>query len=305
MKSKVMDLQEVVREIPDKGASIGLGGFIITRCPIAFVCELIRQKKAELSIYSVMGNMESDMLVGAGLVKSYSYPGGSLDRFGRINRINEAIEKGACDIKEYSGLTISLRALAGSMGIPFIPTKATLGTDILKGLLEKDQENVIVVKSPFDGETYVYLRSLQPDYSVIHVPFADEKGNAVITGPLWDVELAKAGKKLIITAEKVVSSNYMKRMPNATVIPGVFTYAVCEVPYGGYPGAVFGCYDYDAALLTQYAKINKTQADFDNWLNEYVLGTKNHHEFLDKCGGLATLQKLQVDPFYGYAKGGQ
>ena len=128
--NKIRELSDIVREIPDRGAEIAVGGFIITRCPMAFASELIRQRKKDITLYSVMGTMEADLLVGAGVVKSYSYSGGSLDRFGKLDRVNEAIVNKSVEIKEYSAMGIGLRFLAGAMGIPFIPSKVMLGTDM-------------------------------------------------------------------------------------------------------------------------------------------------------------------------------
>lgn len=301
MVSKVTELSEVVRTIPD-GAEIALGSFAITRNPIAFTNELIRQGKKNLTIYEIIGAMDGDMLVGAGCVKRYGYGGGSLDRFGRINRINEAIEKNTIDVREYSGLSISLRFLAGSLGIPFIPTKTLLGTDILAALLEKEQA-VKVGSSPFSDERFVMLQALQPEYAVIHAPMADEKGNVIIEGPTWDEELAKSAKKLLVSVDKLVSNKYVKQNPEKVVIPSVYTHAVMEVPYGAYPTAVYKAYDYDGELLSHYATINKTQETFDAFVREYVMETKDHFEFLEKAGGLVKMTKIQADPVYGYHRG--
>lgn len=301
MKSKVMKLEDVVKTIKD-GSEIALGGFAITRNPIAFVNELIRQGKKDLVLYEIIGGMDADLLFGAGCVKTYSYGGGSLDRFGRINRINEAIEKGTVDVREYSGLSISLRFLAGSLGIPYIPTKTLLGTDILNNLIQKDK-SIKVDKSPFSDEKYVVLKALQPEYSVIHAQYADSKGNIIIEGPKWDVELAMAAKKLIVTVDKIVSNEFIKQHPEKVVIPSLYTYAVVEVPYGAYPTSVYKNYDYDGELISHYAEINKNQKDFNNFMTEYILKTKNHFEFLEKSGGLFKLSEIQADPIYGYSKG--
>lgn len=300
MRNKIRELREVVSEISN-GSQIALGGFAITRNPIAFVNELIRQEKKDLDLYEIIGGMDGDLLLGAGCVKTYSYGGGSLDRFGRINRINEAIEKNTVDVREYSGLSISLRFLAGSLGIPYIPTKTLLGTDILNSLIKKDS-SVKLGTTPFTNENILLLEALQPEYTVIHAPYADAKGNIVIEGPVWDEELAKSGEKLIVTVDKVVSNEFIKQCPENVVIPSVYTYAVVEVPYGAYPTSVYKAYDYDRELLTQYAKINKTQEAFDEFVKEYILETDNHDEFLQKVCGYNKLRKIQADPVYGYNK---
>jgi acyl CoA:acetate/3-ketoacid CoA transferase alpha subunit len=300
--NKIRDLTDIVREIPD-GSEIGLGGFIITRCPMAFAAEMIRQGKKDLVLHSLMGTLEADLLVGAGCAKSYSYCGGSMGRFGKLGRINEAIENGGPTlVKEYSGLSMALQFEAGMMGIPFIPTKSLIGTDMLETLLAKNDPTVKMGKDPWTGEDYLYLKACRPDYSVIHAQAGDEKGNVIIHGAIWDLETAKAAKKLIVTAEKLVSNEYVKAHPEEVKIPGVYTYAAAIVPFGSYPACVFGEYDYDADALWQYGKINQNQAEFDEMLQKYVYGTKDHYDFLDKIGGLKKLSSLQVDSTRSYRK---
>jgi acyl CoA:acetate/3-ketoacid CoA transferase alpha subunit len=295
-----MELSQAVGEIPESNAHLALGGFAIARNPIAFVNEIIRQGKKELNVYQTVAGMDTDLLVGAGAVKKLAYSGGSLDRFGRLERINEAIDQGRLDIREYSGLSISLRFLAGSMGIPFIPTKSLLGTDMLRDLIRKNDDSIKIETSPFDGEKYVYLKSLQPDFAVIHAQYADEKGNVIIEGPLWDVEMAKSAKKLYVTVEKIVSTEFVKRNPEKVAIPSMYTHAVIEVPYGAFPTAVYKAYDYDKDFLANYAKTNKNAGEYKKFLEEYVFGTRNHNEFLEKAGGLARLNGIKADPVFGY-----
>lgn len=300
--SKIMNLKDAVKKIPN-GAEIAIGGFAITRSPVAFINEMIRQEKKELNVYQPIVCMATDMLVGAGAVKKLSYGGGSLDRFGRMERINEAFEKGAIDAREFSGLSLTYRFLAGSLGMPFIPTKTLLGTDILNNLIKKNDDSVMIATSPYDkNDKLIYIKALQPDYAVIHAPYADEKGNIIIEGPVWDLEIGKAAKKLFVTVDQIVSNEYIKLHPEKVVIPNVFTYAVIEVPYGAYPTAVYKMYDYDGSMLEKYARLNKKQEDFDLFIKEYVMETKDHNEFLEKCGGISALNKIKADPIYGYSK---
>ncbi|MGB9839285.1 CoA transferase subunit A [Thermovenabulum sp.] len=300
MNNKVKSLSEVVSQIPDEGAVIAFGGFAIARNPIAFVLEMIRQKKRKLRVYQIVAGMDTDLLVGAGLVERLEYSGGSLDRFGRLERINEAIDKGKLDVREYTGMSMSLRFLAGSMGVPFIPTKTLLGTDMLRILVEKNDDAVRVENSPFDGERYVYLKAIQPDFAVIHAQYGDEKGNVIIEGPYWDVETAKSAKKLFVTVEKIVSTEFIKRFPEKVVIPSMYTSAVIEMPFGAFPTSVYKFYDYDQKFLMQYAEINKNKDEFEKFINEFVFGTKDFVEFLEKIGGIRRLNEILADPVYGY-----
>jgi acyl CoA:acetate/3-ketoacid CoA transferase alpha subunit len=294
--NKIRELHELVREIPD-GSTIGLGGFIVNRCPMAFAAELIRQGKKDLIAYSIMGTMEADLLVGAGCLKEYNYAGGSLDRFGRLDRVNASIANGnkPTFVKEYSALSLALMFQAASMGVPFIPTKSLLGTDMLEKLLENQDDCVRMGKDPWTGEDWLYLKACHPDYSVIHANAVDEKGNVIIHGAIWDLELAKSGKKLIVTAERLVSNEYVKAHPEEVSLPSAYTYGAAIVPAGSYPTAIFGELDFDAKALWHYSKANQDQGLFDEMLKDYVYGTKDHFDFIQKVGGLKRLSELRVD----------
>jgi glutaconate CoA-transferase subunit A len=300
MACKISVLDELVREIPD-GAEIAVGSFAIARNPIAFANELIRQKKRNLKVYGIIGSMDADMLVGAGCVAEYSYGGGSLDRFGRINRVNEAIERKSLRVLEYSGLSLSMRFLAGCSGIPYIPTKTLMGSDILKNLIAMGAP-VSLGTCPFSGEKIVLLKALQPEYAVIHANAADERGNVIIEGPIWDEELAKSAKKLIVTVDQIVTNEFIKQNPHMVKIPNIYPYAIAQVPYGAFPTGLCKNYDYDKDFLAMYAEVNKKQATFDEFIKKYVLGTKNHYEFLELAGGLKRMMEIKADPVFGYKK---
>ncbi|MCF8009306.1 MAG: hypothetical protein K9K32_06035 [Halanaerobiales bacterium] len=300
MNNKVLTIKEAVNKIPDSKARLALGGFAITRCPIAFVNEIIRQKKEKLDLYQIIGSMDSDLLVGSGCVKKYSYSGGSLDRFGRIERINQAIANNEIEVREYSGLSMSLRFLAGSYSMPFVPSKTLLGTDILNNLLKKGEKDVVVSKSPFSDEKWVYLKALQPDYAIIHAQYADQKGNVIIEGPKWDMEMAKAAKNLFVTVEKIVSNEYIKNNVEKVTIPALYTTGVIEAPYGAFPTSVYNFYDYGSDALKEYAKINRNDQDFEKYKNENILGTDNHYQYLNKICDIEGLLNRQAIPDYGY-----
>ncbi len=298
--NKIMSIKEAVGKIPDRGADIALGGFAITRNPIAFVNEIIRQGKKEITLYQIIGSMDSDLLVGSKCIKKYEYAGGSLDRFGRIGRINKAIARDEIDVREYSGLSMAFRFVAGSYDMPFVPTKTLLGTDILKNLLSQEEDDVVVSTSPFSDEKWVYLKALQPDYAVIHAQYADEKGNVIIEGPKWDMEMAKAAKNLFVTVEKIVSNDYIKKNPEKVTIPGLYTTGVIEAPYGAFPTCVYKFYDYGSEQLKEYAKVNQDDELFENYKEENILGTKNHSGYIEKIASIDELIKVQADPDFGY-----
>ena len=301
MADKVKTVSEVVRTIPS-GAHIALGGFAIARNVIVVVHELIRQQKRDLTISQGVVGLDTDLLVGAGLVSRLIMGGGSLDRFGPVHCVNRARETKSLLCEDYTSLSMCFRYLAGALGLSFIPIKSLLASEVLERLeAGPGSENVKRSKCPFTGEEYVLLRALTPDVSLVHVQVADREGNCQIDGPRWEnEEQAKAGRRLIVIAEEIVSTEYIQRSPERTIIPGHRVEAVIHQPFGAAPTAVFGRYDYDADHLRLYVDHAKEPKRFQEYLKTFVFGCRDHAEYLEKLGGSKRMEQLRADPVLGY-----
>jgi glutaconate CoA-transferase subunit A len=301
MANKVKSVSEVVNTIPS-GAHIALGGFAIARCVITVVHELIRQQKRDLTISQGIIGLDTDLLVGAGLVSRLIMGGGSLDRFGPAHCVNRARESKSLRCEDYTSLSICFRYLAGALGLSFIPIKSLLASEVLERLEAGPAAgDVKRSKCPFTGEEYVLLRALTPDVSLVHVQVADPEGNCRIDGPRWEnEEEAKAGRRVIVVAEEIVPTEYIQRSPERTIIPGHRVEAVIHQPFGAFPTAVFGRYDYDTDHLRMYVNHAKEPGRVKEYLEKFVLGSRDHWEYLDKLGGLRRMEELRADPVSGY-----
>jgi glutaconate CoA-transferase, subunit A len=302
VSEKVKTIAEVVKTIPD-GAHIALGGFAIARNNTSVSHELIRQQKKDLVLSQSVVGFETDLLVGAGLVKRLIMGGGSLDRFGPVHCVNRAREASRDFADDYSSLSITFRYLAGALGLSFIPIKCLLASEILEKLEAgpASSKDVSRMKCPFTGEEYLLMRALNPDVSFVHVQRADRDGNSQIDGPIWsNEESVKAGNRIIITTEELVPTEVIRREPARTIIPGHRVEAVVHQPFGGHPTGVFGCYDFDAEHLKLYVNHSKKAETFPEYLKTYVTGTKDHWEYLEKVGGLKRMDQLKAIQIQGY-----
>ena len=301
MNDKVKSVAEVVRSIPD-GSLIALGGFAIARNVIVVVHELIRQQKKNLTLSQCVVGLDTDLLVGAGAVSRLIIGGGSLDRFGPVHCVNRARETGAVVSHDYSSLSLCFRYLAGALGISFIPIKSLLASEVLDRLeAGPAAEDLRRMKCPFTGEDYLLLKALTPDVSLVHVQVSDREGNCQIDGPRWEnEEQAKAARRVIIITEELVPTEYIQRRPERTVIQAHRVEAVIHQPYGAHPTAVFGCYDYDAEHLKLYVEHAKHAERINEYLKKYVLGTRDHWEYLEKVGGLKRMEELKAKRVLGY-----
>ncbi len=299
--SKLVTLAEAAALVRD-GDHLALGGFSIARNAMAFTRELIRQGRRDLTVSQCILGLDSELLVAAGCVRRLVYSGGSLDRFGQLQCVNRAVEQGRVVAEYYSGLAICFRYLAGALGLPFMPIKSMLESDLLTELQEVTApDNVREMDCPFTGERLLLVRAMVPDVAVIQVQMADEEGNARILGPLWEnSEAARAARKVVLVAEEIVPTEVIRQQPELTVIPGFRVDAVVHVPYGAHPTSLYRYYDYDADHLRMYVARSKTDAGAAEYLEEYVFGPRDHFEYLERVGGVAKLSSLKADVLLGY-----
>jgi glutaconate CoA-transferase subunit A len=185
-----------------------------------------------------------------------------------------------------------VRLKAAAMGLPFLPARSLLGTDTFRHSAAAE------IACPFTGERLAAVPALYPDVAAIHVHEADRYGNCRIRGTtVADLDLARASKRLIITCERLVPNDEIRRDPSATAIPFFCVDAVCEAPYGSYPGNMPYEYFSDEEHLRQWLQAEKDVEGFRRFLEKYVLGVRDFAEYLQLCGGLPRLQQLRQHEF--------
>ena len=300
-RGKVTSLAEAAALVHD-GDHVALSGFACARNAVAFSHELIRQGRRDLTLSACVLGLDADLLVGAGAVSRLIYGGGSLDRYGAIQCVNRAYEKGTVVAEYYSSLAVSFRYLAGALGIPFMPIKSMLGSDLLTRLeTETALDNVQEMDCPFTGDHLVLLRAMVPDVAVLQVQMADDEGNAQILGPRWENnEAAKAARQVVVITEELVSTDMIRRQPELTVIPGFRVNAVVPLPYGAHPTSLFRYYDHDEDHLKLYVSKARSEAGVAEYLKEYVLDAKDHWGYLERVGGIRKLASIRADSLLGY-----
>src|SRR5581483_5053386 len=154
-----------------------------------------------------------------------------LEARGLSAHARRVMESGEVEFTEWTNYALAVRFKAAAMGLPFLPARTMLGTDTFR------RSGARVVDCPFTGERLLALPALYPDVAVIHVHEADRYGNSRIRGTsVADIDLARAAKRLIITCERLIPNEEIRQDPTRTVIPFFCVDAVCEVPYGSYPG---------------------------------------------------------------------
>jgi acyl CoA:acetate/3-ketoacid CoA transferase len=165
-----------------------------------------------------------------------------------------------------------------------MPLKSMLGTDMLAKIKFRAKK-AEVMTCPFTGEKVVLVPSVRPDFSIVHVSRVDKEGNAQIDGIKGeDVEGARAGKKVIVLAEEIVDTEFIRSQPDQTVIPNIYVTHVVECPWGSFPMMVYNYYDYDMEHVRMYYDQCKTEEGWQKYCEEYITGINDHTEFLQKIG---------------------
>ena len=276
---KVMTDAEAISRFVYDGCYIGTELYGTVRCPMTLVREVVRQGKKELRVAG-QGVTELDLWLGAGLVKTLDITYIGLEVFGVSNALRRAVESGQVEkVVEWSNGGITWRFKATSMGVPFVPVRAMLGTDTLKYSAAK------VVEDPFTGMKVCLIPALILDVGLIHVHRADKYGNAQIDGISgFAFELSRASKRLIISAEEIVDSEEIRRSPDRTIIPYYLVDAVVHAPYGSHPGEMAYCYGRDERQLREWVEVSKTEEGTQAYLKKYIYDLPDHQAYLELIG---------------------
>ena len=263
--------------------------------PTAVIHEILRQRKQNLRFAGHTATHDFQLLAAGNLtgrgktlteVDSAYIVG--LEARGLSPHARRVVESGDVQCTEWSNYTLALRFKAAAMGVPYLPTRSLLGTDTFH------YSAACTVTCPFTGERLAAVPALYPDVAAIHVHEADRFGNCRIRGTtVADADVARAAKKLIITCERLIPTDEIRRDPSRTIIPFFCVDAVCEVPYGSYPCNMPYEYFSDERHLTAWLAAEEDIAGYLRFLETYIYGVQDFNEYLAKCGGLARLQELR------------
>ena len=316
INDKTMDLSQAIGNLVENGSHISIGGFTINRNPMAAVHELIRQKKRNLHLYAHSNGQGVDELVGAGAISKLEIAYGGSGRFApTCIRFKKAVQEGSIAVEDYSNFQMTLRFLAGALGVPFLPTRSGMGSDILarwgfsKEIRSSDpklpDQKAVVMDNPFgewaESSKVVLVPAIRPDVTIIHAQKAATDGTVRINGLTFaDVEQAKAAEHVIVTCEELVSPDDLRDNADLNSLPPFCVKAVCHVPLGAYPTACYGYYDYDPKYLNDYAGFARAEDTFSGYLEKFIVGTENHERFLALIDP-EQLNNIKADPRTGYA----
>lgn len=315
---KVTQLADAIGTYVTDGCHLSIGGFTINRNPMAAVYEIIRQRIRNLHLYAHSNGQGVDELIGAGCVAALEIAYAGSGRFApTCIRFRKAVETGAIAVEDYSNYQMTLRFLAGAMGVPFLPTRSAIGTDIVHkwgfsaAARHSDPKlpnrKIAVIDNPFEdwgnAPRLALVPAIQPDVTILHVQQADAQGTARIEGlPFTDVEQAKSARHVIVTCEQLVATDRLREDPDRNQLPFFCVDAVVPVAMGAYPTACYRYYDYDPLYLNHYRRAAADDQRYRDYLDEFVFGVASHQALLERVGA-DQISRIRADARTGYAVG--
>ncbi|MDR2486946.1 MAG: glutaconate CoA-transferase [Clostridiales Family XIII bacterium] len=311
--NKKMTLRDAVAQFVRDGDQLAIGGFTTNRKPFALVHEILRQGRTGFIGQGGPAGGDFDLLIGEGRLAAYvnSYTANS--GFSNVSRrFRHAVQAGLLPCEDYS-LDVQVLLFSGAaLGLPYVPVRAMLGSDLLaKWGISREQrraigklpdEKYILSENPFSqGEKLVLVPTPQLDLALLHVQMASPDGTCRIEGdPFHDIDIAIAARRVIASCETLVSDDEIRREPERNSIPGFAVDAVVHAPYGAHPSQCYGHYDYDAALYREYDEASRTDEGFRAYVEKWVYGPEDHADYLDLVGA-SRLMDIKAVPGLGFA----
>src|SRR5262245_31429002 len=288
LMSKLMTMREAIAEHVRDGASVALGLQMEQMIPFAAGHELLRQKRRDLRLIGPISDILFDQLIGGGCVKDVvaAWVGnvmmGSAYNFRRATETENPGTPGEkLRVFNMTNFTLALALQAGAMGVPFLPTRSAMGSDIPRG-----NHFFYQIISPFEPkETLLAVRAIVPDVAIVQLQRADKHGNSHCWGNFGVMlEGVRAARNVIVCAEEIVEELVIASDPNRTVIPGFLVTAVVQCPMGAHPSPVQGYYKRDDGYFQQYHAETKTHSDFEAWAARWVHGVADRAGYAQLLG---------------------
>ena len=292
MLDKRMSAADAVAQIKD-GMTVGIGGWGPRRKPMGLVRELLRSDVKDLTVVAY-GGADVGMLCAAGKVKKLIFAFVSLDAIPLEPWFRKARENAEIEVLELDEGMFQWGLKAAAFGLPFLPTRIGLGTDLaeLGGLK--------MVKSPYeDGETLIAMPALKLDVALVHANRSDWRGNVHLLGPdsYYDEWFPKAAAKTFVSCEELVDKmeDHYEADAQANVFERCFVSGVVHMPYGAHPSSMPPHYGWDMKAFKAYAGAAKDPGDWAAVADRFVGASEE--AYLESIGGKEAVAGLPLPIF--------
>lgn len=252
-------LEELVAKISDSSTLAVPANF--SGAPIAATLALIERGVKDLHLIAMpTSGLQVDLLVGAGAVTTVECAAISLGEFGLAPRFRASVEAGTLRVIDATCPAILSGFIAAAKGIPFLPMRGILGSDLLTC-----RDDWIVAQNPMttDKDPIVLIPAIHPDTLLFHSPLCDIYGNVWVGQRRELITAANSARQTLVTAEKIVEENLLEDPARApALLSHVFVDSVAQVKGGAWPLGLDVEYGPDAGTLRYYADQAQSEAGF-------------------------------------------
>lgn len=208
--------------------------------------------------------LQVDQLIGAGLVTTVETSAITLGEAGGAPRFVAAVRDGTINLLDATCPAIHAGLTASQKGVPFMPMRGLLGSDILA-----NRDDWIVIDNPL-GESVdpiVLIPAIRPDIAIFHAPLADRFGNVWIGRRRELATMVYAAQETLVTVERIVDDNLLNDEYSAAgTLPSLYITDIALAPRGAWPYGLWGKYEADTDEIRRYARAARTQDGFDSYM---------------------------------------
>jgi len=289
--SKLRTLEEAVRLVPD-GIRLALGGFAVYQKPMGFVREIIRQGRKNLTIVGSANSYDVDLLAAGSCISCVETSYVGLEKYGLARNYRRAVEAGKLTVVDYPEMVSWDRFRANQEGLSFWPVPFLGGNDIVK-----HNKNIKYFTCPITNRPMHAVPAANPDVVVIHALAADERGNVVFPARRLlpqssDILMGRSTNTLIVTVEKIVSSEFIRKHARLVELPSYRVTAVIELPYGAHPTPALCAYHADEKHYENYVSASETIEGMQAYLQKFIRLDGGNDAYLEAIGA-AQLARLK------------
>ena len=256
---------EQAAQMLNSGEMLALGGITLYRRPVSFVRALLRRYletglPKDITLLTFTAGLESDVLVGSGMVSRIRTCYFGLEIFGLAPMFTYYANRGQIEVIEESEASLAAGLRAQMANVGFMPARAWLGTDLT--VLRPEVRTVL---DPYSGEELIAFPAIQPDLAVIHALQGDLDGNAIIGGNKGvDLELAVTARKVVVTSEEI-----LPELKHADLV-APFVHHIASAPFGALPSSCHPLYPLDGSAFLQYSEQVSDPVSFQEFLTRWL-----------------------------------
>lgn len=230
---------------------------------------MIRRGLRDLHVVCVpVSGLQTEMLAGAGCVGTIETSAITLGEYGTAHRFQAGLKAKQFRMMDATCPAIHAAIQAAGKGLPFMPLRGLLGTDLLA-----NRPDWQVIDNPFNAEKdpIVLLPAIKPDFAVFHAPYADKNGNVFIGRRRELVAMAHASSQALVTVEEIRDIDLLATEESAAgTLTAAYIGGIAAAPKGAWPLKLWDIYDYDEPHLKQYGELARTAEGFSRYLDLYV-----------------------------------